>query len=179
MTNTETSALPLKSGVWTLDPYHSAVGFSVRHLGVSKVRGRFGEFTASLEVGETVDDIAIAATIQIGSIDTGNTQRDQHVVSSDLLDVEKRPTIAFRSAKIAGAGEQWTLAGDLTIGEVTKPVTLEVEFGGVEIGPDGKPHAGFEAVGEIRRSDYGLTFAPGMLGEVIKVTLDIQFIEPE
>lgn len=176
---TETSALPLKSGSWTLDPHHSAVGFSVRHLGVSKVRGRFAEFTAGLDVGETADDIAISSTIQIGSLDTGNAQRDQHVLSSDLLDVAKRPTIAFRSTTISGAGEDWRLAGELTIGEVTNPVTLDVEFGGVETGPDGKPHAGFEAVGEIRRSDYGLSFAPGVLGEVIKVTLDIQFVAPE
>lgn len=179
MTNIETTTLPLKSGSWTLDPYHSAVGFTVRHLGVSKVRGRFAEFTSSLEVGETVDDIAITATIQIASIDTGNAQRDEHVRSADLLDVAKRPTMTFRSTTISGTGEDWTMDGELTIGEVTKPVSLAVEFGGVETGPDGKLHAGFEALGEIRRSEFGLTFAPGLLGEVIKITLDIQFVAPE
>jgi polyisoprenoid-binding protein YceI len=181
MTNIETvpSALPLKSGAWTLDQYHSAVGFTVRHLGVSKVRGRFGRFTADLVVGETVADIVITADIEIASIDTGNSTRDGHVVSSDMLDVASRPTMTFRSTRIQAAGDDWTLTGDLTIGEVTKPVTLDVEFGGAEKFPnDGRTHAGFEANGEIRRSDFGLGFGAGVLGDVVKITLDMQFLEP-
>ena len=179
MTNTETAALPLKSGSWTLDPYHSAVSFTIRHLGISKVRGSFTEFTSTLEIGETLDDIAITATIQLASIDTKNAQRDEHTRSADLLNVAARPTMTFRTTAISGSGEDYTMAGDLTIGDVTKPVSLDVEFGGVETGPDGKRHAGFEALGEIKRSAFGLNFAPGMLGDVIKITLDIQFIEPE
>ncbi|WP_030564678.1 YceI family protein [Streptomyces aureocirculatus] len=177
LTSTAVPALPLPAGRWAHDPLHSAVNFTIRHLGISKVRGRFTEFDAELVVGETLEDTAVNATIALASIDTGNTDRDAHVRASDLLDVEHRPTMAFRSRRITGAGEEWTMAGDLTIGDVTRPVTLAVEFGG--LGAFGEVrHAGFEATGEIRRSEYGLTFAPGMLGEVVKIQLDMQFSEP-
>ncbi|MFH9073846.1 YceI family protein [Streptomyces alboflavus] len=171
------SALPLPAGRWALDPLHSAVNFTIRHLGISKVRGRFTEFDAELVVGETLADTTVSATIALASIDTGNPDRDAHVRASDLLDVEKRPTMAFRSAGISGSGEDWTMAGELTIGDVTRPVTLAVEFGGLGEFGDTR-HAGFEATGEIRRSEYGLTFAPGMLGEAVKIQLDMQFLEP-
>ncbi|MET8688747.1 YceI family protein [Streptomyces sp. NPDC004732] len=172
-------ALPLAAGVWEIEPFHSAVNFSIRHLGISKVRGRFTDVQAELVVGERAEDSSVTATIALASIDTGNKDRDGHVLSSELLDVEKRPTMAFRSARIAGADEEWSMEGALTIGEVTRPVTLAVEFGGVEIFPgQERRHAGFEATGEIRRSEFGLDFAPGLLGEVVKIQLDMQFLEP-
>ncbi|GAA2583519.1 YceI family protein [Actinomadura fulvescens] len=177
--NTTTTELPLKAGDWRLDPFHSAVGFSIRHLGISKVRGTFKEFEAGLVVGADLADSAVTATISLASIDTGNADRDAHVRSADLLDVERRPSMTFRSTEISGQGEDWIMTGDLTIGEVTRPVTLAVEFGGVvENAMDGSRHAGFEATGEIRRSDFGLKFAPGMLGDVVKISLDMEFIEP-
>ncbi|MEV0697432.1 YceI family protein [Saccharopolyspora sp. NPDC050389] len=177
----ETTALPLKTGRWALDPLHSSVGFAIRHLGVSKVRGRFAEVDAELLVGETLDESAITATVAIASIDTGNTDRDAHVLAPDLLDVEKRPTLAFRSTRLRGEGEDWTLEGELTIGEVTRPIAFDVEFGGVEDLPGGTRHAGFEANGEIRRRDYGINFGAGeaLLGDVVKIQLDVQFVEPE
>ncbi|MFF9894076.1 YceI family protein [Streptomyces longispororuber] len=169
--------LPLSAGRWTLDPFHSAVNFTIRHLGISKVRGRFTEFDAELVVGETPDTSSVTSTIKLASIDTGNADRDAHVRASDLLDVERRPTMTFRSTRLAGAGEDWTMEGELTIGEVTRPVSLAVEFGGLGEFGDTR-HAGFEATGEIRRSEFGLSFAPGMLGEVVKIQLDMQFLEP-
>ncbi|MDT9693660.1 YceI family protein [Streptomyces sp. P9(2023)] len=177
---THPTALPLTAGRWDFDPMHSAVGFTVRHLGISKVRGRFNDLTAELVVGETLADSSITATVALASIDTGNTDRDAHVRAADLLDVEKRPTMTFRSTRIGGAGEAWTLAGDLTIGDVTRPITFDVEFGGVvDVPVDGSRHAGFDATGEFRRSDFGLDFAPGFLGDVIKVSLEVQFVEPK
>ncbi|MFB7371391.1 YceI family protein [Streptomyces sp. NPDC056222] len=174
-----TTVLPLVPGDWVFDPLHSSVGFTVRHLGISKVRGRFNELTAGLVVGDTLDTSSITATVALASIDTGNADRDAHVRAADLLDVEKRPTMSFRSTRIAGAGEDWTLEGDLTIGEVTRPITFDVEFGGVvDVPMDGSRHAGFDATGEFRRSDFGLDFAPGFLGDVIKVNLEVQFVEP-
>ncbi|MEV0445422.1 YceI family protein [Streptomyces spectabilis] len=172
-----TAPLPLPAGRWAIDPFHSAVNFTIRHLGISKVRGRFAEFDAELVVGETLETSSVTSTIQLASIDTGNADRDAHVRASDLLDVERRPTMAFRSTRIHGAGEDWTMEGELTIGEVTRPVSLAVEFGGLGEFGDVR-HAGFEATGEIRRSEYGLSFAPGMLGEVVKIQLDMQFLEP-
>ncbi|QES40976.1 hypothetical protein DEJ49_08160 [Streptomyces venezuelae] len=172
-------ALPLAAGVWEIEPLHSAVNFSIRHLGISKVRGRFADVQAKLRVGERAEDSSVTATIALASIDTGNKDRDAHVVSSDLLDVEKRPTMTFRSTRIAGADEEWVMEGELTIGDVTRPVTLDVEFGGVEGFPgQERRHAGFEASGEIRRGDFGLDFAPGLLGDVVKIQLDMQFLEP-
>ncbi|QEU95107.1 YceI family protein [Streptomyces kanamyceticus] len=171
--------LPLAAGHWEIDAFHSAVNFSIRHLGISKVRGRFAEVGAELVVGESAETSSVTATIALASIDTGNKDRDAHVRASDLLDVEKRPTMTFRSTRIEGTGEEWSMAGELTIGEVTRPVTLAVEFGGVEGFPgQDRKHAGFEASGEIRRSEFGLDFAPGLLGEVVKIQLDMQFLEP-
>ncbi|MFE7956810.1 YceI family protein [Streptomyces sp. NPDC057413] len=179
-TATTATALPLAPGNWALDPLHSAVNFTIRHLGIAKVRGRFNGVRAELYVGERVEDVRVAATIDLATIDTGNPDRDAHVRASDLLDVAQRPTMDFRSTRIAGEGEDWTMEGELTIGEVTRPVTLAVEFGGlVDVPVDGSRHAGFEATGEIRRGDFGLDFAPGLLGEVVKIQLDMQFVEPK
>ncbi|MFF9490906.1 YceI family protein [Streptomyces flaveolus] len=174
-----TTALPIAPGQWALDPFHSAVSFTVRHLGIAKVRGRFNGVEAGLFVGETAGDVRVTATIDLASVDTGNADRDAHVRSADLLDVEKRPTMTYRSTRVSGEGEDWVMEGELTIGEVTRPVTLAVEFGGlVDVPMDGSRHAGFEATGEIRRSEFGLDFAPGLLGEVVKIQLDMQFVEP-
>ncbi|MFJ7333930.1 YceI family protein [Streptomyces sp. NPDC101110] len=180
MTNdTAPTPLPLAPGEWALDPFHSSVNFTVRHLGIAKVRGRFERLEAGLFVGERVEDVRISATVDLASINTGNADRDAHVRASDLLDVEKRPTMTYRSTRVSGGGEDWTVEGDLTIGEVTRPVTLAVEFGGlVEVPMDGSRHAGFEATGEIRRGDFGLDFAPGLLGDVVRIQLDMQFVEP-
>ncbi|MGY0023192.1 YceI family protein [Streptomyces sp. cg35] len=178
-TTTSTAPLPLAPGAWTLDPLHSAVNFTIRHLGIAKVRGRFAEVEADLWVGETLADVRVSATIALASIDTGNADRDAHTRSADLLDVERRPTMTFRSTEVSGADEDWSMAGELTIGDVTRPVTLDVEFGGVvDVPVDGSRHAGFEATGEIRRSDFGLDFGGGLLGDVVKLQLDMQFVEP-
>lgn len=178
-TETHLTALPLRAGRWAPDPLHSSVGFTVRHLGISKVRGRFTEFDAELVVGESAAASSVTATVALASIDTGNAQRDEHVRAPGLLDVASRPTMAFRSTAISGAGEEWTMAGELTIGEVTRPLTLAVEFGGVgEFGEE--RHAGFEASGEIRRGDFGLNFGTGdaIIGNTIRIHLDMQFTEP-
>lgn len=177
---TSTSTLPLVPGRWAIDPFHSSVGFAIRHLGVSKVRGRFGEVDAALVVGPTIEDTSVTATVAFASIDTGNADRDAHVLAPEFLDVERRPAMAFRSTAVRGAGTDWVLEGELTIGDVTRPLTLDVELGGVEDFFDGTRHAGFEATGELRRKDFGLDFGAGgaLLGDVVKIELDLQFVEP-
>jgi polyisoprenoid-binding protein YceI len=180
-----TPSLPLAPGVWALDPYHSSVGFTIRHLGVSKVRGRFTGFEVDVVVGETLDTTSVTATIDVASLDTANADRDAHVLSPDIIDVAKRPTMAFRSTGISGEGADFRIDGDLTIGDVTRPVTLDVELGGIETFPGGPRHAGFEATTEIRRSDFGIDVAlpPGVstvaLGDVVKIEIDLQLLEPE
>ena len=183
MTNTSTTtALPLTAGTWTLDPFHSEVGFTVRHLGISKVRGAFRQLDAQLVVGPTLEESSITATIEVASIDTGNSDRDAHVLAPDLLDVSIRPTLAFRSSSIIDEGDgEYRLDGELTIGDVTQPVVLRAELGGLETYPiDGSTHAGFEATAELRRSDFGINFGPldAALGNVIKIAIDLQFVAP-
>lgn len=182
MTNTinTPTALPLSSGRWSLDHAHSRVGFAVRHLGVSKVRGYFTNVEADLVVGDTIDATSVTAEVALASIDTGNPGRDDHVRSPELLDVEQRPTMTFRSITVTGDRTDWSVDGELTIGEVTRPMTLTAELGGVEPFMDGRRHAGFEATAELRRKDFGLGFGAlgAMLGDVVKIELDLQFVEP-
>lgn len=179
-TSTAASAPPLTQGTWALDTNHTTVGFTIRHLGVAKVRGRFGDVAAELVVGSTLDDSSVTATVALASIDTGNDMRDNHLRSAELFDVDNRSEMSYRSTRVHGSGSDWTLEGELTIGEVTRPLTLSVAFGGVEAFFDGTRHAGFEATGELRRKDFGLGFGPlgAMLGDVVKIELDLEFIEP-
>src|SRR6195256_2482564 len=179
-----TVSLPLSPGRWSVDTNHSSIGFSIRHLGVSKVRGRFARFDADIVIGETLDTTTVGATVDIASIDTANADRDAHVLSPDLIDVAKRPTMVFRSTRVAGAGSEYQVDGDLTIGDVTRPIVLTVELGGIEAFPGGPRHAGFEAATEIRRKDFGIDVAmpPGVsvvaLGDVVKIEIDLQLLEP-
>jgi polyisoprenoid-binding protein YceI len=179
---TSTTAMPLAPGRWELDTNHSRVGFAIRHLGVSKVRGSFQKFTADVVVGATPADSSLTVVVDVASLDTGNAERDAHVLSHELLDVARRPTLTFHGHDLVGDGDDRVLTGELTIGEVTRPLELEVEFGGVEAFPlDGRGHAGFEARGEIRRKDFGLDtglLAGALLGEVVKIELDVQLLEP-
>jgi polyisoprenoid-binding protein YceI len=182
MSTTSTTSLPLAPGRWAVDPAHSTVGFAVRHLGVSKVRGRFASFDADVVVGQDLAGTSVTATIDLASVDTGNADRDAHLLQPDMFDVANRPTLSFRSTRIVEAGDGWRMEGELALGEATQPVSLAVELGGVEVHPgDGRRHAGFEAVGEVRRAELGV--APGvpaaMLGNVVTVELDLQLLEPD
>src|SRR6187200_2254699 len=179
---TPQSTLPLRAGRWTADPAHSAIHFSVRHLGLSNVRGRFESFDAALEVGETLADVRVEADVDMSSVATGNADRDAHLRSTDFFDVEHHPRMSFRSASIADAGDGgYRLDGELTINGVTRPVSLDVEFFGTEVFPgDERTHAGFSATTSIKRSDFGIDFGLAlggdkvMLGDKIKVELDLQ-----
>ena len=183
-TSPTTDSLPLAPGRWAVDTNHSSISFSIRHLGVSKVRGRFTRFEADVVIGETLDTTTVTATVDVASLDTANADRDAHVLSPDIIDVAKRPTMTFRSTRVAGAGSEFQIDGELTIGDVTHPVVLAVELGGIETFPGGPRHAGFEATTEIRRKDFGIDLAmpPGVsavvLGDVVKVELDLQLLEP-
>jgi polyisoprenoid-binding protein YceI len=178
---TITPTLPLSPGRWTLDPAHSSVGFTIRHLGVSKVRGRFTRFETEVVVGDTVETSSVTATVDVASIDTANADRDAHVLSADILDVARRPTLPFRSTRVHGEQSNWTIDGELTLGDVTRPVTLTAELGGVGTFVDGSRHAGFEATAQIRRKDFGISLplpADTVLGDIVKIELDLQLTEP-
>ena len=144
---------------WTFDPTHSQIGFSVRHLMVSKVRGEFTKWKGSFDFDPARPELAaVAVEIDAASIDTHEPQRDGHLKSPDFFDVAKFPTLTFKSTKVERAGENFRVAGDLTIHGVTRPVTLDVEFGGQVTDMQGGTRAGFSAKTIIDRKDFGLTW---------------------
>ncbi len=178
--------LPLSPGTWNVDPAHTVVGFAVRHLGISAIRGRFGDVAASVAVGEDLSTSALTAEIDMSSIDTGNPDRDGHVRSSDFFSLETHPKMSFVSTGItASGGDGFRVAGNLTINGHTQPETLDVEMFGLEDNPfDGTRRAGFAATGRINRVDYGIDWqvplASGgiMLGQEIDLVIDAQLVGP-
>lgn len=186
-TESAPTALPLAPGVWAIDANHSGVHFRIRHLGLSNVRGRFDRFDATLTVGTTLDEVAVEATIDMGSVDTNQPDRDTHLRSTDFFSTDQHPEMVFRSTSVRQRGEgDYELVGELTINGITRGVTLDVEFNGVEVFPgDGKTHAGFSATGEVNRDDFGVDFNMplGMdkmaLGQKVKIELDLQFVAPK
>src|SRR5579864_4585527 len=115
-------ALPLAAGRWAVDTNHSSIGFTIRHLGVSKVRGRFARFDADVVIGDTLETTSVVATVDMASSDTANADRDAHVLSPDIIDVALRPTMTFRSTRIVDGGSEFQIDGELTIGDVTRPI---------------------------------------------------------
>ncbi|MDY7101340.1 MAG: YceI family protein [Actinomycetota bacterium] len=175
-------SLPISAGNWTIDQPHSSVEFVVRHLGLSKVRGRFNQFDAKLVVGDTLADTSVTATVDLSTIDTNNPDRDAHLRTTDFFDVANHPTMTFTSTTIAEDGGDYTMTGDLTINGVTNPVTFDVEFNGTETNPlDQNVRAGFSASAEISRKPFGVEFDVPvggeklLLGDKIKIELEMQF----
>lgn len=145
------------AGTWAIDPVHSSVSFTVRHL-VTKVRGRFRTFEGKITTAEDPIDSSITMTIDPRSIDTNNEQRDNHLRSADFLEVEKYPALTFTSTGLRPNGADYLIDGDLAIKDVTRPITAELEPGGFTIGNDDLPRAGFTASFEINRFDYNVSF---------------------
>jgi polyisoprenoid-binding protein YceI len=167
-----------KAGTWSIDPVHSEVGFSVRHMMVSKVRGKFKTFSGQLVTGESPLDSSVNAEIDLGSIDTGAQQRDDHIRSADFFEVETYPTMTYRSTGVRADDGDFILDGDLTLKGITKSVPLKLELNG--FGPDayGGYRAGFTASGELNRRDFNVNFtAPMQNGGVVvadKITLHLE-----
>src|SRR5436190_12222676 len=155
---TETTIPGYVTGTWTIDPVHSEVGFSVRHMMVSKVRGKFNVFSGDIVTGDNPFDSSVTATIDLSSIDTGNADRDNHIRSADFFEVDTHKTMTYRSTGIRLDGDEYLLDGELTLKGVTKPVSLQLELGGFGQDPYGGTRAGFTASGEIKRSDFGVDF---------------------
>jgi polyisoprenoid-binding protein YceI len=156
------------AGTWNIDPVHSEVGFSARHMMVSKVRGRFTTFSGQLVTGENPLDSTVSAEIDLASITTGNDQRDDHIRSADFFEVETYPKMTYRSTGVRADGDGYVLDGELTLKNVTKSVPLTLELNG--FGPDayGGTRAGFTATGEINRKDFNVNFnAPMQNGGVV------------
>jgi polyisoprenoid-binding protein YceI len=174
--------LGLTAGTWNIDPTHSEVTFTIRHL-MTKVRGSFTEFSGSVEIAEDVLASTATAEIKLASIDTRNADRDNHVRSADILDIENHPSMTFQTKGVRIEGGTNLLDGELTIKGISHPITLEVEFNGVGEDPWGGTRAGFSATGSINRKEYGIEFnvpLPGgqkaLLGDKVDLQLEIQAV---
>lgn len=171
------AAQELQAGTWKIDTAHSVVGFSVRHMMVSKVRGRFEKFDATLTVPEDPAQASVEATIDASSINTDNGDRDNHIRSADFFNVEEHPEFTFRSTGAVAKGEDFVLQGELTIKGNTRPVEIALEFNGSTIDPYGLNRAGFTASTQISRKEFGVDIEMPMDGGGVvvgdKITIDI------
>lgn len=169
------------AGTWQLDPAHSTVSFSVRHL-VTKFRGRFADVSATLTTADRVEDSAVEAQVRTASISTGNPDRDAHLRTPDFFDSEQHPEIAFVSTGVSGSGDEYQVTGDLTIRGVTRSVTLDTEIGGIATSPYGQTVLGVEAETRIRREDFGLEWNAALetggvlLGSDVRIRIEAEFI---
>ena len=180
---TETSTR--RTTTWTVDPSHSNVEFAVKHLMISTVKGRFGDVKGTVHTDESDPKHALV-DIEIGtaSIDTRSEQRDAHLRSADFFEVERFPTMRFKSKRVVGETTgKFKLVGDLTIRDVTKEVTLEAEFTGRGKDPWGGERIGFEAEGKINRKEFGLTWNQALetggwlVGEDIKLSIEVELVK--
>lgn len=168
----------LTAGTWNIEPAHSSVGFTVRHLGLSKVRGQFNTFSGVVTIAEDQSASSVSATVDLSSIDTNNADRDGHLQSTDFFGVENHPQMTFVSTSVSES----SLTGDLTLNGVTKSVTLGLDFHGVAVDGYETTRAGFSAEGEILRSDFGIAFnmpigLDGMLiSDKVGIELEIQAV---
>lgn len=171
-------------GTWKLEPVHSELSFQVRHLAISKVRGKFENFDVTIVTAEDPKDTTIEATVDVSSVNTGQDARDNHLRSSDFFLVEEHPHILFTATgdNITIDGDDFTLVGDLTLRGVTLPVTLKGELGGVIDDPYGNVRAGVTASTKINRQDFGVSWNAALeaggftLGDDVTITLELQFV---
>lgn len=169
---------------WQLDPVHSSVQFSARHMMVSNVRGRFRDFTVDVEFDpEHPEQGRVRASIQAASIDTSMEQRDVHLRSADFLDAEKYPTLVFESTRVEAHGkESFRLHGDLTIRGETRPIVLDVEYLGAARNLQGGLSAGFTANAKISRQEWGLTWNVGLetggwlVSDEVRLEVDLELL---
>src|SRR5579862_5144514 len=184
MSMTATTTPGYIAGTWDIDPVHSEVSFVVRHMVVSKVRGRFDRFSGTIVTDEDLGHSSVNVTIEAASISTSEPNRDNHVRSADFLDVEKFPNLTFRSTAVRSERGKYFVDGDLTIRGVTRPVTLDVEVNGFTPDPYGGTRTGFSATTEINRHDFGVSFngpIPGtdnamVLSDKVDLTLEVEAV---
>ncbi|MGC5615240.1 YceI family protein [Georgenia sp. Z1491] len=174
----------IPAGTYTIEPSHSEVGFTVRHAGISKVRGQFTDFAGELVVAEDVAQSTANVTIQSGSVDTKDENRDNHLRSADFWDAENNPEWTFVSTSVDGDADEFTLNGDLTIKGVTQPVALAVEYNGAATDPFGQDRIGFSATTTISRKDFGLTWNAALetggvlVSDKVNITIEVEAVPP-
>jgi polyisoprenoid-binding protein YceI len=172
------------AGTWTVDPAHSTVGFSVKHLGIANVRGKFEDFEGTLEIGEGDESARAYGTVQGVSVNTGDVGRDEHLRSADFFGVEQNPELRFDSAEVMRVDDDtFEIAGDLTMNGVTNPISLTAEVQGTETDPWGNERVALEVTGQLNRGDWNMTFNQALgsgnllVGEKVKLQLDIAAVK--
>lgn len=180
-TNTETAIST--AGEWTVDQSHTQVGFAVKHLMISTVKGRFRDVTGTVSMDPAVASPEINATIQVASISTGDEKRDEHLRSADFFMVDRHPVIEFRGGRIEGSlDSRFTLFGHLTIRGTTRPVTLDVAAEGQATDPWGNQRMGFTATTRISRKDFGLEWNVALetggvlVGDEVRITIETELV---
>ena len=178
-----TTAIDDITGDYTLDVSHSRLGFVARHAMVTKVRGQFGAFTGTARIDEANPSASkVDLSIDVASVETGSADRDGHLKSGDFFDAETYPTITFTSTKVERDGDDWNITGDLTIKDVTKPVTIEFEQTGSAVDPFGNTRVGFEGDVTVNRKDWDLTWNAALetggvlVSEKVKLEFDVSAI---
>ncbi len=172
------TATAINTGTWIVEPVHSEVGFTVRHLGMSKVRGRFNSFTGTVQIGDEPSASSVTAEVDLSSVDTNNADRDGHLTSGDFFNAETHPKMTFVSTSITNDA----LAGNLTINGITKPVEFDLDVYGSTVDMYETTRAGFSASGTISRGDFGIDFnAPlgldgVMISDKVNIELEIQLV---
>jgi polyisoprenoid-binding protein YceI len=179
---TAVGAQKLSAGTWAIDPVHSSINFSVRHLMVGKIHGRFDQFGGAITVTEDGTP-SVTAEVDVNSIDTGNEQREAHIKGADFFDVAQFSTATFVSTAVRGNGDEYLLDGDFTVKGVTKPVTMTLVYNGVNPGMGRGEVAGFEASVALSRKDFGvgpelpLDGGGTMVGDKVRITLAIEALK--
>jgi polyisoprenoid-binding protein YceI len=181
MSTTATSPL---TGTWAVDPTHSSVEFSVKHLGIATVKGVFREFEGTLAVGDDLASATAGGTVKVASLDTNEAQRDEHLRSPDFFDAATHPELTFASTAIRPVEDDvFEIDGELTLHGVTQPITLTAEVQGFEEDPWGNQRIGLEVSGHLKRGDYGMTFNQALgsgnmlVSDKVKLSLDISAVK--
>ncbi|MGH9287902.1 MAG: YceI family protein [Acidimicrobiales bacterium] len=171
------------AGVYTIDPAHTSVEFVGRHLMITKVRGRFPEVLGTITIDEEPERSRVEVEVNVASVDTGNADRDAHLRSADFFDADTYPTIAFNSTNVeASESGTWLVTGDLTVRDVTRPVTLQVDFDGAATSPAGDQRISFSAAADVNREDWGLTWNMALetggvlVGRNARIELNVQAV---
>ena len=171
-------------GKWTVDPVHSAVTLTARHLGIASISGTIGEFSAVISIAEPVEESTVRAVLKTDSLSTGNKMRDDHLRSVDFMDVSKFPEIVYEGTSVTPlAGERWTVEGTLTLHGESKPVPLDLSYLGTGPDPWGGTRAAFRATTELKREDFSVSWNQSlptgvtMIGSTVQITLDIEAVQ--
>jgi polyisoprenoid-binding protein YceI len=173
------------AGVYNVDPAHTSVEFVARHMMITKVRGRFSEVKGQITIAENPEESHVEVEIATASLSTGNDMRDEHLRSAEFFDVERFPTMTFRSTSVRALSDStWELAGELTVRDTTRQVTLDADFEGADVSPMGDERIGFSAATEVNREDFGMTANVALetggvlVGKTARIEIDVEAVAP-